>query len=161
MMTTKDAPGAQADPPAAHDHMTDSPYTAAATDDGPADDPALCRSDPLLGLTVEHPTVEVCVIMADGELDMITAPLLEACLRKQLATGPTHLILDLQPVRFMSSSGLNCLVQARDLAQTTGVQLHLAGLLTRAVARPLEVSQLLELFDAYPTRSHALAALAD
>lgn len=161
MMTMKDAPGAQADPPAADDHTTDPSGTAAATDDGPADDPALCASDPLLGLTVEHPTVEVCVVAVDGELDMVTAPLLEACLRKQLATGPTHLILDLQPVRFMSSSGLNCLVQAHELARTTGVQLHLAGLVTQAVARPLEVSQLLELFNTYPSLSHALAALAD
>lgn len=161
MMTTKDAPGAQADPPDADDHTTDPPYPAAATDDGPADDSALCTSDPLLGLAVEHPTVKVCVVTVDGELDMVTAPLLEACLRKQLATGPTHLILDLQPVRFMGSSGLNCLVQAHELAQTTGVQLHLAGLVTRAVARPLEVSQLLELFNTYPTLSHALAALAD
>lgn len=161
MMNTKDAPDAQADPPTARDHTTDSPYPAAATDDGPADDPAQCTSDPLLGLTVEHPIGKVCMVMVDGELDMVTAPLLEACLRKQLATDPTHLILDLQPVRFMSSSGLNCLVQAHELAQTKGVQLHLAGLVTRAVARPLEVSQLLELFNTYPTLSHALAALAD
>ncbi|MGH3694047.1 MAG: STAS domain-containing protein [Pseudonocardiaceae bacterium] len=160
-MTTKDAPDAQADPPAAHDHTTDLPHPAAATDDGPADDPALCTSDPLLGLTVEHPAVEVRVVTVDGELDMITAPLLEACLRKQLATDPTHLILDLQPVRFMSSSGLNCLVLAHELAQTTGVQLHLAGLVTGAVTRPLEVSQLLELFNTYPTLSHALTVLTE
>ena len=75
MMTMKDALGGQADPPAADDP------------------PSLCTSDPLLGLTVEHPAVGVCVVTVDGELDMVTAPLLEACLSEQLATDPRHLIL--------------------------------------------------------------------
>lgn len=161
MMTTKDAPGERADPPAADDHTTDLSDTAASAVDGPADDSALCMPDPLLGLTVQHPADGVCVVAVDGELDMATAPLLEACLREQLAAGPTHLLLDLQPVRFMGSHGLNCLLQTYELAQTTGAQLHLAGLVTRAVARPLEVTQLLELFNTYPTLTHALAALAD
>lgn len=161
MMTTKDAPGERVDPPAADDHTTNLPGTAASATDGPADDSALCTSDPLLGLTVQRPAVGVCVVAVVGELDMATAPLLEACLRKQLATGPTHLILDLQSVRFMGSNGLNCLLQAHELAQTTGTQLHLAGLVTRAVARPLEVTQLLDSFNTYPTLTHALAALAD
>jgi anti-sigma B factor antagonist len=142
VMTTKDGCGGRGDPPA-------------------ADDPAPCTSDPLLGLTVQHPAVGVCVVAVDGELDMVTAPLLEACLRDQLATGPTHLIVDLQPVRFMASNGLNCLLHAHELAQTTGTQLHLAGLVTRAVARPLQITQLLDLFSTYPTLSHALTALTD
>lgn len=161
MMTTKDAPGERADPPAADDHTTNLPGTAASAIDGPADDSALCTSDPLLGLTVRHPAVGVCVVAVAGELDMATAPLLEACLREQLETGPTHLILDLQSVRFMGSNGLNCLLQTHELAQTTGAQLHLAGLVTRAVARPLEVTQLLDSFNTYPTLTHALAAIAD
>lgn len=161
MMTMKDALGGQADPPAADDHTTDQSDTTASTVDRPADDPSLCTSDPLLGLTVEHPAVGVCVVTVDGELDMVTAPLLEACLSEQLATDPTHLILNLQPVRFMASNGLNCLLHAHELAQTTGAQLHLAGLVTRAVARPLQITQLLELFNTYPTLSHALTALTD
>jgi len=161
VMTTKDAPGERADPPAADDHTTDPSGAAATAVDGLAGGSALCTSEPLLGLTVEHPAVGVCVIVVAGELDMATAPLLDTWLREQLATGPRHLILDLQPVRFMGSHGLNCLLQAYELAQTTGAQLHLAGLVTRAVARPLEVTQLLELLNTYPTVAHALATLAD
>lgn len=149
MMTTKDALGGQAEPPAADDHTTDQSGMASSA------------SEPLVGLTVQHAAVGVCVVTVDGELDMVTAPLLEACLREQLATGPTHLVLDLQPVRFMASNGLNCLLRIHELAQTTGVQLHLAGLVTRAVARPLQVTQLLEVFNTYPTLSHALTALTD
>ncbi|MCA1694594.1 MAG: STAS domain-containing protein [Actinobacteria bacterium] len=158
-MTTKDAPGEPADPPTANDFTRDPSGTTASAVDRPANDPAL--SEQLLGLTVGHPAVGVCVVTVDGELDMATTPLLEACLRDQLATGPTHLILDLQPVRFMASNGLNCLLHAHELAQTTGVRLHLAGLITRAVARPLEITQLLERFNTYPTLSHALTALTN
>lgn len=149
MMTTKDALGGQPDQPAADDRTADQSGTAASA------------SEPLLGLTVQHPAVGVCVVTVDGELDMVTAPLLEECLREQLASDPTHLIVDLQPVSFMASNGLNCLICIHELAQTTGVQLHLAGLVTRAVARPLQVTQLLEVFNTYPTLSHALSALID
>jgi len=149
VMTTKDALGGQADPPAADDRAADPSGVAASA------------SEPLLGLTVQRPAVGMCVVTVDGELDMVTAPLLEACLREQLAAGPTHLILDLQPVGFMASNGLNCLIRIHELAQTTGAQLHLAGLVTRAVARPLQVTQLLEVFNTYPTLSQCLTALTD
>ena len=61
----------------------------------------------------------------------------------------------------MDSKGLNCLPRAREATQTTTTQLHLAGLVTRAVARALEVSQLLEVFTTYPTVTQVLAALFD
>jgi anti-anti-sigma regulatory factor len=61
----------------------------------------------------------------------------------------------------LDSKGLNCLVQAQQATQLTGTQLHLAGLITRAVGRPLQVSQLLELFTTYPTAAEALATLLD
>lgn len=57
--------------------------------------------------------------MVNGELDMRTVPLLEKCLRDQLAATPRHLVIDLQPVRFLGSTGLTCLLQARQLAQQT------------------------------------------
>jgi hypothetical protein len=46
------------------------------------------------------------------EVDALTTPLLHICIREQLATAPTHLILDLQPVRFLGCTGLTCLLDA-------------------------------------------------
>jgi anti-anti-sigma factor len=96
--------------------------------DRPATDDSINTASEVLGLTVEHPAYDVCVVTADRELDMVTTPLLEACLRDQLRTTPRHLVVDLQQVRFLSSSGLNCLLSIRDSVQTTTTQLHLAGL---------------------------------
>lgn len=86
-MTIKDAFGKRADPPAAADHTIDPSGTASTAVDGPAGDPALCTSDQMLRLTVRHPAVGLCVVVVAGELDMAIAPLLETCLREQLATG--------------------------------------------------------------------------
>jgi anti-sigma B factor antagonist len=161
VVTAKDPPSEHAEPPAADDHSTDLTGTAALAAAGLSKDPANNAASELLSLTVEHPANGVCVITVDGELDMFTAPLLEACLREQLCTNPRHLIVDLQPVCFLASHGLNCLLQARENARTTATQLYLAGLVTHAVARPLQVSQLLELFNTYPTLTHALTAIID
>ena len=155
---TTDLSGGRADPSAA-DHPADS---AVAAGGGSGDDVALRIATRRLGLSVQHPAVGVCVVAVAGELDMLTAPLLDACVREQLATVPTDLILDLEAVRFLGSCGLSCLLRARELVQqTTGVRLSLAGLVTRAVARLLEVTGLLEQFDTYSCLTDALTALTD
>jgi anti-sigma B factor antagonist len=157
MTITKDPPSDYTDPPAADDHSTSLPGPAASPGIGPVQD----FTFESLRLTIEYPINGVCVITIGGELDMLTAPALQACLQQQLSTSPSHLVVDLQGVSFLDSKGLNCLLQARETTQTANTQLHLAGLVTRAVARPLQVSQLLDLFDTYPTVIHALTAIMD
>ena len=110
---------------------------------------------------MQHPAAGVCVVTVEGELDTLSVPLFDARVGEQVAAAPPHLILDLQPVRFLASTGLTSLLRARELAETTGTQLHLAGLVTRVVARALQVTELLEYFDTYPTLADALAALTD
>ena len=136
----------------------------AAAGDNPADRLALGTPAQLLTLSVQHyPTVGIVIVVADGELDTLTAPLLDQRVRQQLAAAPTHLILDLEPVRMLDASGLSCLLRARKLVhQTPRSQLHLAGLITPRVARALHISGLLGRFNTYPTLIHAvIAALAD
>jgi len=109
---------------------------------------------------VQHyPGVGICVVVVEGELDVLTAPLLEQRVREQLVAAPAHLILDLEPVSFLGSSGLSGLLVARELALTSGVQLHLAGLITRVVARSVEVTGLLGAFSTYPTLLQAVIEL--
>ena len=113
----------------------------------------------LFGLTVRRPAVGVCVVAVVGELDILTASLLEACIREQLTAGPTHLILDLEAVHFLGASGLSCLLRAHERAQqSSGTRLHVAGLVNRVVARSLEVTGLVGIFDSYPCVTDALAA---
>lgn len=119
-------------------------------------------SERLLGLSVLYfPAVGVCVVVVEGELDLLTAPLLERRVREQLLAAPAHLLLDLEPVRFLGSSGLSCLLRIRELAQVSGSRLHLAGLITRVVARSVENTGLLGVFNTYPTLIHAVIELSD
>jgi anti-anti-sigma factor len=86
-------------------------------------------------------------------------PLLDKCLRDQLAATPRHLVIDLQPVRFLDATGLTCLLHARHLAQQTpGTQLHLSGLINRVVRRVLDITGVHGLFS-YLTRTHTRAVL--
>lgn len=114
------------------------------------------------GLALDQLTGGVCVVAVTGELDMVTAPALQTCIRQQLTATSTHLIVDLQSVHFLGVSGLNCLLAVQELAQQTpGFQLHLAGLANCAVARPLTLTGVLKLFNNYPTLADALATLTN
>ena len=135
---------------------------AAATDHTPLGSVALPAPTRLLGLSVQHyPLVGITVMVVDGELDLLTAPVVEQYLRDQLVAQPAHLILDLESVRFLGASGLSCLLGARELVGARGSQLHLAGLITSVVQRAVKATGLLGLFSTYPTLLHAVIDLAD
>jgi anti-sigma B factor antagonist len=108
-----------------------------------------------------HPAVGICTVVVQGELDLLTAPLLDQCVRHQLLAAPEHLILDLESVRFMGSRGLSCLLHARELTQARGIDLHLSGLTTQAISVPIKLAGLLSVFSTYPTLAHAVMELAD
>jgi anti-anti-sigma factor len=113
-----------------------------------------------LTLSVQHPTTGICLVTVAGELDMLTAPLLQACVGDQLATSPQHLLVDLQPVRFFGLHGLNCLLRARELAcRSQGTQLHLAGLTNPVVGRLLKITGTGGLFSTYLVVNDAWAEL--
>ena len=69
-----------------------------------------------LGLTLRCPNAGVCVVAVNGELDTLTAPLRGACMRPLVATTPVHLILAVQPLRFLGVSGLTYLLSHRGSA---------------------------------------------
>ena len=52
----------------------------------------------------------VTVVHVAGEIDVYTAPLLREVLDKQVAAGRTELVVDLEKVTFMDSTGLGVLV---------------------------------------------------
>ncbi|HJT03752.1 MAG TPA: STAS domain-containing protein [Pseudonocardiaceae bacterium] len=146
----------------------------------PADQPGVCLSDAgsaaAIGDTLaggftpqrpwalsvqQYPAAGICAVVVEGELDLETAPLLEQCIRQQLLALPEHLILDLELLHFLGSGGLSCLLRARQLAHASAVQLHLAGLVTPAIGRTLQITGLMEVFHTYPSLLHAVIDLAD
>ena len=113
-------------------------------------------------LSVGYPVSGVSVIEIAGELDALTTPLLDECLREQLQAGPTNLVIDLTEVTFLGSSGMAALVRcSRELnASGSGHRVHLTGTGHRAIRRPLELVGLLPLFSIHDTQEDALAQIA-
>lgn len=99
------------------------------------------------------------MVQVAGELDMLTQPRLVGCVHDILRGRPRHLVLDLSRVCFMAASGLQALVCAKDACARRGSVLHLTGTRHRAVARPLQLAGLDQVFAPYPSATDALAAI--
>jgi len=73
-------------------------------------------------VTVEQHGSAVHVVL-DGELDLSTAQRLEDDLRRVEAEGPHVIVLDLQQLTFMDSTGLRLLIMADARAREDGRRL--------------------------------------
>jgi anti-sigma B factor antagonist len=67
---------------------------------------------------------DAVVLVVAGEIDIATAPLLEQELTKAEASGTANVIIDLDAVSFMDSTGLQVLV-AHALSETNGSRIRL------------------------------------
>ncbi|SFN06876.1 anti-anti-sigma factor [Pseudonocardia ammonioxydans] len=107
-----------------------------------------------LHLDVATPSEGVEVLTVGGELDMLTAPELR---RDVLARIPavTLVVLDLDGVRFLGTSGLAALIEIREQAHRSGVELRIACTELR-VLRPLGIAGLHHLFDIHDDVETAL-----
>lgn len=99
---------------------------------------------------------ELRVLHVVGELDTLTAPLLQSRLLAQQAEVP-NVVLDLSDVTFLGSAGLAVLVGAKDDADNRGCRLLLVPG-SRIVKRALEATGLLHLFTVADGVPEALAA---
>lgn len=91
----------------------------------------------------------VVTVALDGELDIASAPLLDAALADVERGGERTLLLDLARVRFMDSTGLRTLLSARRRAEAAGRSLRLANL-PPDVERVFEVTGVGRIFDIAP-----------
>lgn len=88
-----------------------------------------------------------CVITVNGEIDSTTAPGLRGCLLEVLdRPGTTTVEVDLTGVTFLDSAGLSALATAHRAAEAGGRVLQMRVGDTRAVARPLQITGLWDVF---------------
>jgi anti-anti-sigma factor len=99
------------------------------------------------------------VIEVGGEVDMLTSPQLRATVLDQFAedAGVELVVLDLDAVTFLGTSGLAVLIEVREAAHMAGVELRIACT-ARRVLRPLTIAGLVSLFDIHDSQEAALAA---
>ena len=118
---------------------------------------------PLIALTVSCPVPAVSVVAVAGDLDAATVPFMDDRIREVLAGDPVWLVIDLEQVEFLGSSGLAALARYSSYlgSMEPPSRLLLTGATRRVVYRPLELTGLIPLFDSHPTLREALAALVD
>jgi anti-sigma B factor antagonist len=99
------------------------------------------------------------VLKPAGDLDLVTAPLLQRRIDELMAGGHRHMLIDAAQVGFCDSSGLRVLFSARRKLQARSGDMALVrvgGLLRRL----LELSHCDALIREYPTEEEAIAAFA-
>jgi anti-sigma B factor antagonist len=95
------------------------------------------------------------VVEVGGEVDMLTSPQLRSVVLGQLSDGAQLVVLALDGVTFLGTSGLAVLIEVREAAHQAGVELRLACT-GRRVLRPLSIAGLVPMFDIHDTVDKAL-----
>lgn len=96
------------------------------------------------------------IIELQGEVDLNYSVELRGLLLEALETSPPALLLDLQDVSFMDSSGLATLVETLKLSRDRNIPFKLTGLQER-VKSVFEIARLDQLFDIFNNQEEALA----
>lgn len=98
----------------------------------------------------------VTVVHVAGEIDVYTAPLLREVLDKQVAAGRTNLVVDLEKVTFMDSTGLGVLVGRLKLVRGQNGSLRIVTAQER-ILKVFKITGLDKVFHIYPTIDGAVA----
>jgi len=99
-------------------------------------------------------------LMLAGRLNLETAAVLKAAVRRVIARGCCNILLDMQGVEFINSSGLGALVSVLKDVRIAGGRLALCHL-ARYVKEIFEVTQLANVFVLYATDRDALVMLRE
>jgi anti-sigma B factor antagonist len=110
-----------------------------------------------LELEIDH-KADWQVLTVRGEVDVTTTPRVRAQLISLLSEGRPQLVVDLEGVDFLDSSGLGALVAALKLARSRSGELRIVCEHQRSVRKVLEVTGLERVLERYDTVDAAVAA---
>ena len=100
---------------------------------------------------------DACVVTIAGEVDIYTSPALKNALAAATADGCTLLVVDLDRVGFIDSSGLGVLVGALRRAREAGGDMRVVSG-HETVGRILRITGLDRVFSLHATLDEALGA---
>ncbi|WP_406829412.1 anti-sigma factor antagonist [Pedococcus sp. KACC 23699] len=99
----------------------------------------------------------VTIVHVAGEIDVYTAPLLREVLDKQVAAGRTTLVVDLEHVTFMDSTGLGVLVGRLKLVRGQNGSLRIVSAQDR-ILKVFKITGLDKVFHIFPSVDEATSA---
>jgi anti-sigma B factor antagonist len=98
------------------------------------------------------------VLIVQGEFDVLTAPRVRDHLLDLLSAGRHQVVVDLEGVQFLDSSGLGALVAGLKLARRRDGNMRLVCHNQRSVLKVLQVTGLDRILDCYSSVDAAVAA---
>lgn len=101
----------------------------------------------------------VFVLALGGDIDVASAVTMRDALDRVIAAGHHRVVLDLNEVRFLDSTGLGVMVGRLKAVRDLGGDLHLACTSPR-ILRVLSITGLDEVFTVHQTAEEAVSALA-
>ncbi|WP_329225194.1 STAS domain-containing protein [Streptomyces sp. NBC_00111] len=114
----------------------------------------MTHSSPLI-LTVRHPADSIAVLHVSGEIDVDSAPVLRTRALELIREGRPHLVLDLAPVEFCDSSGLNTMISILRYAKDRHGSLSLAAAPPH-LTRLLDITGVVHVIPTLSTTAEAL-----
>ena len=111
-----------------------------------------------IGLTVTPRSAgdSVQVLDLNGEVDVYTAPVLRQAIVEQVDKGTQKLLINLEKVGYLDSTGLGILIGGVKRLKEQGGTLRLVGPSAR-ITRIFEITGLNKIFDVYANEQDALA----
>jgi anti-sigma B factor antagonist len=102
---------------------------------------------------------DAVVVVVSGDVDLLTGNQLLDALISEVDRHEGRLIVDLDAVRLLSSSGLSALARADRAARERGVDLRVVAP-SRITLRPLQITGMTEQLAVYASRADAMAEVA-
>jgi len=114
-------------------------------------------TDEPITVRLEEPLPGTALLRVAGEVDMLSSPTLRDNIAAALGEARQRLIIDLEGVEFLGTSGLAALVEGRSSAAERNTELWLVCS-RRQVLRPLRIAGLIDLFHVADTLPDALTS---
>ena len=99
------------------------------------------------------------IISLTGRLDISQADEVEVKLSKDVQSGEGDIVIDLQEISYISSSGIRVFVGTVREMERQGRKLKLCAI-TPPVKKVFDIVELLDLFEVYETEEEAIASLS-
>jgi anti-sigma B factor antagonist len=98
------------------------------------------------------------IVDVEGEVDVLTAPRFKAALAKIVDAGAENVVVNLQRVRYMDSTGLGVLVSAMKQMRENSGNISLTGL-NPYLSKIFEITGLRKVFKVYANEGEALGVV--
>lgn len=101
----------------------------------------------------------ISVLEISGRFDSHTAPAVREWLLSESSTAPANIVINLEGVEFIDSTGLSTLVQGMKRARELNGDIRLSGL-RQPVRMIFELTRLDKVFETYITEEQAIRAFS-